>query len=293
MRTAPFSTVSKWTKTRLRGAKLSLRVHPLFAAALLLSAFTGQLLLLLAAVFAALEHELAHAAAARRMGFSLDKIVLMPYGAVISGDLAGIPPKDEIMVCLAGPLCSGLTALGFAALWWLYPETYPYTDVAAYISLSLFLVNLLPAFPLDGGRIVRVLLRPLGERKSALVCRILSLLTAAGILGYFVYTCCIAKPGFGALFFAVFLFAGGFGGGKYTRLAFAPKDFSRGIEEKRIALSAEKTAGEAMRYLREDKYLTLLLFEEGEFAGEISEEELLLILQEGGYGRKLKDCLSP
>lgn len=269
-----------------------MRVHPLFALALFLSAFTGQFLLLLSAALAALEHELAHALVARRMGFSLDKIVLMPYGAVISGDIRGVTPLQEIWVCLAGPLANALTALGFAALWWLWPETYPYTDVAAYISLSLFLVNLLPAFPLDGGRILRALLRPIGERRATILCRVVSALVTAGVAGYFVYTCCVSKPNYSALLFALLLLAGNFGGGRYQRLAFAPKDFSRGVEEKRIALSAEKTAGEAMRYLREDKYLVFVLFEQGEFLGELPEEELLKVLGESGYGRKLKDCLS-
>ncbi len=269
-----------------------MRVHPLFAVALILSAFTGHLLLLLSAALAALEHELAHALAARRMGFSLNKIVLMPYGAVISGDIRGISPLQEIWVCLAGPLANAVTALGFAALWWLFPETYPYTDVAAQVSLSLFLVNLLPAFPLDGGRILRVLLRPVGERRAAVLCRIPTFVTAAAIAGYFVFTCCVLQPDLSALFFAALLFAGGFGGGNYVRLAFAPKDFSRGIEEKRIALSAEKTAGDAMRYLREDKYLVFELFENGEFSGELTEEELLKILRQGEYSRPLKNCLS-
>lgn len=292
MRTARFSTVLPSTTTRLRGADFRLRIHPLFAVALVVSAFTGQLLLLVSAAFAALEHELAHALVARRMGFSLDKIVLMPYGAVISGDIRGISPMQEIRVCLAGPLINALTALGFAALWWLWPETYPYTDVAAHVSLSLFLVNLLPAFPLDGGRILRVLLRPLGERRAVWICRAVSFVTAAGLLGGFIYTCCMAKPNFGAFLFAVLLVAGGFGGGAYARFVIGPKDFSRGVEERRVALSAEKTAGEAMRFLREDKYLVLVLFEGGEFLGELPEEELVKILQQEGYSKKLKDCLS-
>ncbi len=226
------------------------------------------------------------------MGFALDKIVLMPYGAVISGDLSGISPLQEIWVCLAGPLANALTALTFTALWWLFPETYPYTEAAAQVSLSLFLVNLLPAYPLDGGRILRVLLRPLGERRATAVCRAVSLLVSAAVLGYFVYTCCVRRPAPSALLFAALLACGSFGGGSYARLVFAPKDFSRGIEERRIALSAEKTAGEAARYLREDKYLVLVLFEKGEFLGELTEEELLKILQEQGYARRLSDCLS-
>lgn len=275
----------------MRGADFKLSVHPLFLVFGVVSAFTGNFLLLLAAVFAALEHELAHALVARRFGFRLDKIVLMPYGAVISGDIRGISPSQEIAVCLAGPVCNALTALAFAALWWLYPETYPYTDAAAYISFSLFLVNLLPAYPLDGGRILRVLLRPLGERKAALICRAVSLFVAAAVLGYFAYTCW-KIPNFGALFFGLAIAAGNFGGGIYSRTVFLPKNFSRGVEERRVALSAEKTVGEATRYLREDKYLVLVLFEGSEFLGELTEEELLGALQRQEYGKTLKECLA-
>ena len=66
--------------------RFRIRIHPLFLAAGVLSAFTGDLLLFCAATLAALEHECAHAIAARRYGFRLDKLVLMPYGAVLSGD---------------------------------------------------------------------------------------------------------------------------------------------------------------------------------------------------------------
>lgn len=277
-------------KIRLRGAKIKLYVHPLFLLAGVASAFTGQFLVLLATVFAALEHECAHAFAARRLGFCLNKLVLMPYGAVISGDIGGISPKEEIAVLLAGPLANAITALGFTALWWLFPETYPYTDVAAYVSLSLFLVNLLPAFPLDGGRMLRVFLRPLGEKRAARICRIVSLLISAAILGYFVYSC-FSAPNLSALIFSVLLFAGSFGGGSYGRIAFAPKNFSRGVEERRIAYSAEHTAGEAMRFLRDDKYLVLELFDGEEFLGELTEEELVKVLQEDGYERQLRTCI--
>ena len=58
--------------------KFRIRIHPLFLAAGIASVFTGDLMLFLAATVAALEHECAHAFAARRYGFALDKLVLMP-----------------------------------------------------------------------------------------------------------------------------------------------------------------------------------------------------------------------
>ncbi len=272
----------------MRGADLRLKLHPLFLLAGVLSAFTGDLLLFLAAALAAIEHECAHAFAARRLGFRLDRIVLMPYGAVISGDLSEISPKEELYVCAAGPLANGLTALGFAALWWLYPETYPYTDAAAFVSLSLFLVNLLPAYPLDGGRALFVLLRPLGRRRAQLLCRAVSIAVAAGVFALFVLSC-FSEPNPSALFFSVFLAAGCFGGGQYGRLTFARKTFRRGVEERRVALSADATASEAMRYLREDKYLVFDLFDGGEFFSELPEEELLTALEAGRYSEKLRE----
>lgn len=273
----------------MRGAE-RFRIHPLFFAAGILSAFTGQLLLFLAAVLAALEHECAHAFAARRYGYTLDAIVLMPYGAVVSGDLSGMTRREEIAVCLAGPLCNLATALLFAALWWVFPESYAYTDVAAYISLSLFLVNLLPAFPLDGGRILFALLRPVGEGRARLVCRTVTFLLAAMLLGLFVYTC-FSVPSFSVLFFSAVLLCGAFGGGKY-RPAFALKrEFRHGVEEKRVALSADTTLREALRYLREDRYLTLLLFERGDFLGEVSEEEYVRALGRGEYALPLRALL--
>ena len=267
------------------------RVHPLFLAAGVLSAFTGQLLFFLSAVLAALEHEFAHAIAARSEGYCLDKVVLMPYGAVISGDLSGIPPRAEAKVLLAGPLANAFTALAFAALWWLFPETYPYTEAAAEVSLSLFLVNLLPAYPLDGGRLLFLLLRPLGEARARLLSRISAFLTAAGILAVFAVSC-FSRPNFSALFFALLLLAGNFGGGSYRRIAFPRgRSFSRGVEEKRIVLSSERTAGECVRYLREDRYLVLIVYEDGEYLGELSEGELFAVLEAGGYRTTLKEAL--
>ncbi len=211
----------------------------------------------------------------------------MPYGAVIGGDLGGISVKEELCVLLAGPLVNGATGFFFVALWWLYPETYPYTDVAAIVSFSLCLINLLPAWPLDGGRMLFLALRPLGERRAKCVSRILTLAIAAGIAGYFVYTC-FSEPVFSALPFSLLLAAGAFGGARYRPISFSrEKDLRRGIEEYRVAVSADITLRQALRFLREDRYLTLLLFENGNFLAEMTEEELLKALEEGDYSKTL------
>ncbi len=271
--------------------KFRLRIHPLFLAAGLVSAFTGDLLLFLAAALAAAEHECAHAFVARRYGFALDKLVLMPYGAVLSGDIAGIGKKQELAVLVAGPLANAVTALAFVALWWLFPEAYPYTEAAASVSFSLFLVNLLPAYPLDGGRILHLLLSPLGERRANVVCRAVTLLTALGVLAYFIWTC-FFDAAWTALVFSVLLAAGAFGGGRYARMTFSrEKIFARGLEERRVVIAAERTVQDAFRHLREEKYLVLVLFSGGEFLGELSEEEYLDAVRAGRWSAQLSELL--
>ncbi len=227
------------------------------------------------------------------MGYRLDRIVLMPYGAVVSGDISGITPAQELAVCAAGPLVNAVTALFFVALWWLYPETYPYTDTAAYISLSLALVNLLPAYPLDGGRALRVLLRPLGERRAKIACVALSAAIALAVMGFFVYTCARGEPQWSAAAFSVLLAAGIGGGGRYARVKFSrKKSFERGVEERRVALSADRTVGYALRFLRDDRYLVLVLFDGEEFFGEVTEEELLKGVDSGDWSQSLRNlCL--
>lgn len=267
--------------------KRPIELHPLFFLVGIFSAVTGKLPLFLAAVLAALEHELAHAIAARRFGYRLDKIVLMPYGAVIKGDLSGIPKREELWVILAGPLCNLLTYLGFLALWWLFPETYPYTEAAANVSFSLFAVNLLPAYPLDGGRFFSLLFRSF--RKKDLFLKLLSLLCGISIALFGL----LKTKRLDALLFAALLLCGNFGKASYARLTFSRnKNFRRGLEERRIAVSGELTAGDCLRFLREDKYLSLVVFEEGEFLGELFEGELLSAFERGDYGATLKSLIS-
>lgn len=129
-------------------------IHPLFLLFGVFYALTGRFFLFLTYTLTAVMHEFAHAAAAARVGYRLRRIVLMPYGAIIRGDLEGISFKDEIFVALAGPLANAAAALGFIALWWLFPDAYPYTDTAAFASLGIAAVNVLPAYPLDGGRVL-------------------------------------------------------------------------------------------------------------------------------------------
>ena len=129
--------------------------HPLFLLVGVWYACTGELFLFLLSALVAIQHECAHAFASAKLGYKLNKIILMPFGAIIDGDLKGISFRDEIYVAVCGPLCNLITAGFFVALWWLVPTMYAFTDTACYSSLTIAVINLLPAYPLDGGRILK------------------------------------------------------------------------------------------------------------------------------------------
>ena len=268
-------------KQRRRQEGGAFRVHPLFLLAGAYACFNRSLPLYLGAVLVALEHECAHSLAAAKLGFCLNRVVLMPYGAVITGNLDGISFKDEIRVAAAGPLCNLCTALFFAALWWLFPDTYAYTDTAFYLSLFIGAGNLLPFYPLDGGRVLKCALATrTGGKTAEKICRTISAVAAALL---FIAATALAFSGGGALslfFSAAFLFFGAFSsGGKYEKIRpdYAAA-FSRGIEVKRAAADGAMTLKRALALCESGKYLVLEVHAGGERIFEAEEKELYLSL---------------
>lgn len=109
-------------------------------------------------------HELAHSLAARRYGIPIRGITLFIFGGVAEMSAESPHPRAEFWVAAAGPAMSfaiaGLGA-GAAALGRNLGAPVPVSGVIGYLALinvSLAVFNLIPAFPLDGGRMLRALL---------------------------------------------------------------------------------------------------------------------------------------
>jgi len=109
-------------------------------------------------------HEFAHALVARRFGVPVRSVTLFVFGGV--GDLRDEPPtpKAEFWIAIVGPLSSALLA-GLAALPGLLasgpPRPAPVAGVLHWLAVAntmLAVFNLVPAFPLDGGRVLRAIL---------------------------------------------------------------------------------------------------------------------------------------
>lgn len=116
-------------------------------------------------------HELGHAVQARREGMEIDGITLWLFGGVARFTGMFPSPGAEFRIAIAGPLVSLLLGGGFVGLAYLPGLPESANAVAAwlgFINLLLLAFNLLPALPLDGGRVLRAALwRWKGDIRSA------------------------------------------------------------------------------------------------------------------------------
>jgi Zn-dependent protease len=152
---------SSWKLGRVAG--IDLFVHPTFLFILLPAVFASELSVieLLALFGCVVLHELGHALMARRFGIETMDITLYPIGGVARLERMPRAPGAELLIALAGPavnfaIIAALLAIG--ALGAVGPSEGllgGFLDYLIVMNLALGLFNLIPAFPMDGGRVLR------------------------------------------------------------------------------------------------------------------------------------------
>ena len=144
-------------------------VHPLFLAIGIFICLTGSAGAFFTYLFVVILHEFAHKIVASFFGYEMNKFFLMPYGAGISFKQNFLDEKDEIIIALAGPLFNFFLAFICIAVWWIFPSFYVLSEFFVWANLVTAFLNLLPAYPLDGGRILTSFLSSkINNREKAL-----------------------------------------------------------------------------------------------------------------------------
>jgi Zn-dependent protease len=170
-----------WSMNLFRVGGILLAVHFSFFLLLAVNAFDGwandgwpglwwNTAALIAFFICVVLHELGHSFTAMRYGIGVRRILLMPIGGMAEFEAIPREPRRELLITLAGPAVNFVIA---GLLWVALPSTAEIdgggmTDFAATLAsfghvlmmwnLGMGCFNLLPAFPMDGGRILRALL---------------------------------------------------------------------------------------------------------------------------------------
>lgn len=143
----------------LKTRGVDIHINPFFVLMLLVYASVGLLPETLFALWIVILHELAHVVVAGGLGWRVKRLELLPFGGVVEFDKVFCEtPGSEIAIALAGPIHNLIFAgLVFALL---RREILPpgFGKFVFELNLAMGLFNLLPAIPLDGGRVTRAVL---------------------------------------------------------------------------------------------------------------------------------------
>lgn len=205
-------------------------------------------LLYFAAVFL---HELAHFVVAKRLFYRTEQIKVGIFGATLVGQFDNMTVADTAKIALAGPLCNIVLAVCCLASWWLWPVAYPVTHQFYVANITMAVTNLLPLYPLDGGRILHVLIARIGGKKAIRIVEHAK--TVAALLLFALF---IASVFFGQCLFTVGLFAlclmmVEVSPNGYIRSTFLWGHFSRvGMEKRTLVYSLDSTISNVSKRIR-------------------------------------------
>lgn len=148
----------------LKNFFLKISVHPITLIYFIFAWFGGYLKWYLSTLLIVCLHELCHLLMAYYFNFKIDKIEILPFGAYLSlKDFYFHPILHEICVVLAGP-CSHLFIYAFIQTM----SSGVYHDYLLEMNLWVFFFNLIPIYPMDGSRVVGLLLQRFMDLKNAL-----------------------------------------------------------------------------------------------------------------------------
>lgn len=233
---------------------VKIKIHPLTFVFAFFYAASGKIGVFLVYTVTALIHETGHAFVANKLGYRLNKICLMPFGAVINGENQNFSSVDEIKIAVAGPMINFAVGLLFVAVWWVFPDVYPYTDLCAEANFAMAFVNFLPAYPLDGGRVLCGVISLSLKREVAFkICKTIGVVFSAALFGLFVVSC-FFTVNVSLLFFALFVLFGALSKEKdnvYLRFSTFPskKRLKKGVPIKRQAVDKSITVKELVRII--------------------------------------------
>jgi stage IV sporulation protein FB len=283
-------------------AGCELRANWLFVAVMVVAALSGYLSVFLVSFVLVLLHEGCHALAARAFGFGTREIELLPFGGVARIDgLFELNPTAEFFIAAAGPACNVLLWMAAQTVNSFFSLPYVQFRLFSDANLAIAALNLLPALPLDGGRMLRGLLaRHFDIVRVTRGCALSGIAVSALLAAGFAWAAFRGVWNLSVLLIAVFLCLSA-----WREYAQAPYLVYKSFEGKRGSLTRHAALPVRQLIARQDMRLGQLArrFSPGHYhfvtvvddacrrVGSLDEEEVVEALMKWGADERLSDVV--
>ena len=168
---------------------LKIKFHWSFFLLAILMIVFGKIRTFLLALASVLLHEMGHSYVGRKLGYKLNIITLLPYGAMLSGKNAPFSENDEIKIAIAGPLVNAFLIIISISICWTFPALNNLAQEFVLANLYTLIFNILPVYPLDGGRILKAMFsKRVGHIKASKVSKIFSIAIISLFFGLFFFS---------------------------------------------------------------------------------------------------------
>jgi Zn-dependent protease/CBS domain-containing protein len=246
-------------------------------------------------------HELAHSLVAMRNGIPVRSITLFILGGVANISKEAERPKTEMLMAIAGPSCSLALGLAFGAAWLatggLHEDATAFHGLLfwlATLNLSLGVFNLLPGFPMDGGRVLRAVIWQItrnyrkATRIASVVGQAIGWLMAGAGVGIVIAYFAIGSGPFdifdGFYFVLLGWFLSSIAAGSYRQVEW--REAMQGITAASAMVSDFMTISPDMSlmqlvrdYIQPNRYRSFVVVTEGRFQGVVNVENIRKVPQ--------------
>ena len=265
-----------------------------------LQAALGGVLFILAVFGIVVLHELGHALTARRFGIGTHDITLLPIGGVARLERMPEDPRQELLIAIAGPAVNLALAVVFYVLLALSGRSNPDPEVFApeasflarlmAVNIWIALFNLIPAFPMDGGRVLRALIamRKGYVRATEIAARVgKGFALLFGIVGLFY----VANPFLVFIALFVWLGAAAEAATVQTRSALEGVPLQQVMITDIRTLSPQDSLASAVHHVLAGFQQDFPVVERGELVGVLTRSDLLKALAERGQNASVAEAM--
>ncbi|HMP98383.1 MAG TPA: site-2 protease family protein [Cyclobacteriaceae bacterium] len=246
-------------------------------------------------------HELGHALAARRYNIKTRNITLLPIGGLAQLEAIPEKPKEELVVALAGPLVNIVIAFLLYPFVVLGPEITEELDITKLshhnflaslmiVNVWLAVFNMIPAFPMDGGRVLRALLsfkfeRALATRMAASVGQLLA-------IGFIIFAIFIGH--IFLAFIGIFIFLGAQAEAQHAEAKSQLKGFTviHALMRDVPLLRPDDSLSHSIDRLLDTQNRNFIVADGATVVGTLSRDEIIRALREGKEQQAVSEAMS-